>query len=40
MNNITRIWLLNPFIGLGWIPEENFESGQRKTVQWYLDNLV
>jgi len=23
---------------LGWKPEENFESGIRKTVQWYLDN--
>ena len=24
---------------LGWVPEETFESGIRKTVQWYLDNL-
>ncbi|MDL0430174.1 dTDP-glucose 4,6-dehydratase [Marinobacter sp. TBZ242] len=24
---------------LGWIPEETFETGIRKTVQWYLDNL-
>ncbi|RMO00506.1 dTDP-glucose 4,6-dehydratase [Pseudomonas cannabina] len=24
---------------LGWTPEETFESGLRKTVQWYLDNL-
>ena len=24
---------------LGWIPEESFESGIRKTVEWYLDNL-
>lgn len=24
---------------LGWVPEETFESGLRKTVQWYLDNL-
>jgi dTDP-glucose 4,6-dehydratase len=24
---------------LGWQPEETFESGIRKTVQWYLDNL-
>jgi len=23
---------------LGWIPQETFESGLRKTVQWYLDN--
>lgn len=23
---------------LGWQPEETFESGLRKTVQWYLDN--
>jgi dTDP-glucose 4,6-dehydratase len=23
---------------LGWIPLETFESGVRKTVQWYLDN--
>ena len=23
---------------LGWRPEENFESGIRKTVSWYLDN--
>jgi len=24
---------------LGWRPEETFDSGIRKTVQWYLDNL-
>ena len=24
---------------LNWTPEESFESGIRKTVQWYLDNL-
>jgi dTDP-glucose 4,6-dehydratase len=24
---------------LGWKPEETFESGLRKTVRWYLDNL-
>lgn len=24
---------------LGWKPEETFESGLRKTIQWYLDNL-
>ncbi|QDG51693.1 dTDP-glucose 4,6-dehydratase [Persicimonas caeni] len=24
---------------LGWTPEETFESGIRKTVRWYLDNL-
>ena len=23
---------------LNWYPEENFESGLKKTVQWYLDN--
>lgn len=23
---------------LGWLPQTNFESGIRKTVQWYLDN--
>lgn len=23
---------------LGWMPEESFETGLRKTVQWYLDN--
>lgn len=23
---------------LGWEPEETFESGMRKTIQWYLDN--
>ena len=23
---------------LGWTPEETFESGMRKTVQWYLAN--
>ena len=23
---------------LGWVPEETFESGMRKTVRWYLDN--
>lgn len=25
---------------LNWIPEETFESGLRKTVQWYLDNTA
>lgn len=25
---------------LGWIPEETFESGLRKTVTWYLNNLA
>ncbi len=25
---------------LGWSPSETFESGIRKTVQWYLDNRV
>lgn len=25
-------------LDLGWVPEENFETGLRKTVQWYLDN--
>ena len=24
---------------LGWKPEETFESGMRKTVQWYLENV-
>lgn len=24
---------------LGWVPEENFKTGIRKTVQWYLDNV-
>ncbi len=24
---------------LGWTPQETFESGIRKTVEWYLDNL-
>ncbi|MBQ0746661.1 MAG: dTDP-glucose 4,6-dehydratase [Marinobacter sp.] len=24
---------------LGWAPEETFETGLRKTVQWYLNNL-
>ncbi len=24
---------------LGWVPEETFETGLRKTVQWYLANL-
>jgi len=23
---------------LGWAPAETFESGLRKTVQWYLEN--
>lgn len=23
---------------LGWVPEESFESGIRKTVEWYLEN--
>ena len=23
---------------LGWLPQETFESGLRKTVRWYLDN--
>ena len=25
---------------LGWLPQETFESGIRKTVQWYLDNPI
>ena len=25
---------------LGWVPAETFESGLRKTVQWYLDNQL
>ena len=25
---------------LGWRPEETFESGLKKTVQWYRDNLA
>lgn len=24
---------------LSWVPQETFETGLRKTVQWYLDNL-
>jgi dTDP-glucose 4,6-dehydratase len=24
---------------LGWVPKETFDSGLRKTVDWYLDNL-
>ena len=24
---------------LGWVPEETFVTGLRKTVQWYLDNM-
>jgi dTDP-glucose 4,6-dehydratase len=23
---------------IGWIPQETFETGILKTVQWYLDN--
>ena len=23
---------------LGWLPKETFETGLRKTVQWYLQN--
>jgi len=23
---------------LGWVPEEEFDTGIRKTVRWYLDN--
>jgi dTDP-glucose 4,6-dehydratase len=23
---------------LGWQPQESFETGLQKTVQWYLDN--
>ena len=23
---------------LGWVPQEDFDSGLRKTVRWYLDN--
>jgi len=25
---------------LGWAPRESFESGLKKTIQWYLDNTV
>jgi dTDP-glucose 4,6-dehydratase len=27
-------------VELGWIPDESFETGLRKTVQWYLDNTI
>jgi len=36
-----RRYAINPArIGteLGWEPRENFSSGLRRTVQWYLDN--
>ncbi|MEX1122502.1 MAG: GDP-mannose 4,6-dehydratase, partial [Balneolales bacterium] len=23
---------------LGWVPEETFDTGIKKTIQWYLDN--
>jgi dTDP-glucose 4,6-dehydratase len=23
---------------LGWLPEESFESGLRKTIKWYVDH--
>ena len=23
---------------LGWVPEESFQTGLRKTVEWYLNN--
>ena len=25
---------------LGWAPKENFTSGLRKTVKWYLSNQI
>lgn len=25
---------------LGWVPEESFDSGIKKTVQWYIDNRL
>ena len=25
---------------LGWVPEETFETGLRKTVEWYLSNQI
>lgn len=25
---------------LGWLPRESFETGMRKTVKWYIDNLA
>ena len=25
---------------LGWLPQETFDSGIRKTVEWYLDNAA
>jgi len=24
---------------IGWSPEETFETGIRKTIEWYLDNM-
>jgi dTDP-glucose 4,6-dehydratase len=24
----------------GWTPQETFETGMRKTVRWYLDNMA
>ena len=25
---------------LGWVPKENFKTGLRKTVEWYINNKV
>jgi dTDP-glucose 4,6-dehydratase len=25
--------------GLGWVPKETFETGLKKTVDWYLENI-
>ncbi|GAC29858.1 dTDP-glucose 4,6-dehydratase [Brumicola pallidula] len=32
--NANKIWR-----DLGWKPEETFDTGLRKTIQWYLENL-
>ncbi|MGQ0560245.1 MAG: dTDP-glucose 4,6-dehydratase [Gemmatimonadota bacterium] len=33
-------YAIQPSVIPGWTPRESFESGLRKTVQWYLDNEV
>jgi dTDP-glucose 4,6-dehydratase len=25
---------------LNWVPDETFESGIKKTIRWYLDNMT
>ncbi len=39
--SLVQIWIIRKIHReLGWKPAETFETGIRKTVRWYLDNMA